>query len=164
MPTVSVDVLAPEQPPTKAYQRISDFARYVELTDTVLEVKLHPPKADGSMSSEWTVRFRNGLLCWSEIDVFDPSALTIEFRQVSGDFVSFDGSWRVEPAGDGSRITFEARFDLGIPSLADMLDPVASSTLRANILLILSQLLGTIEPMEPVSAELVSAIDGTHDG
>ena len=156
MPTVIVDVIAPHQSPTAAYERISDFSRYVELTDAVREVKLHAPGADGSMSSDWTVKFRNGLLRWTELDVFDPVALTIEFKQTAGDFVAFDGSWRVEPAGGGSRITFEAHYDMGIPTLAEMLDPVASATLRGNILIILRQLLGHVQPVE-----LVAAGDGT---
>ena len=58
--------------------------------------------------------------------------------------------------GGGSSITFRAEFDLGIPSLASIIDPVAQSTLRSNILRILTGLLGEVTEetgeLEPVVA------------
>ena len=156
MPNVVVRMLAPYVAPAEAYHRISDFARYVELTDAVREVVMHPPELDGRLVSEWTVRFRKGLLWWTERDRLDPVNRTIDFEQLSGDFASFTGSWRVEPADGGSEIIFEAQFDLGIPTLADLLDPVASSTLCANIVVILRGLLGEIVPVE--SGELAGVL------
>jgi len=111
-------------------------------------VDLHPPQADGSIVSEWTVAFRSGLLRWTERDVLDPVALSISFTQLAGDFETFAGTWTVEPVSDGTVVTFEAVFDLGIPSLADILDPVAEATLRSNILVILRGLLGDVELVE----------------
>jgi len=148
VPNVVVRVLAPSVGPPEAYHTISDFARYVELTDAVHEVVLHPPEPDGQLVSEWTVRFRRGLLRWTERDRLDAVNRTIDFEQLSGDFASFSGSWRVEPADGGSEVTFEAQFDLGIPTLAELLDPVASSTLCANIVIILRGLLGEVVPVE----------------
>ena len=46
-----------------AYQRISDFARYPELTETVLEVDLQPHASDGSVISSWLVSFGRSLPC-----------------------------------------------------------------------------------------------------
>jgi len=149
VPNVVVRMLAPYIAPAEAYRRISDFSSYVELTDAVREVVVHPPEPDGRLVSEWTVRFRKGLLRWTERDRFDPEHRAIDFEQLTGDFVSFTGSWRVEPADGGSEVTFEAQFDLGIPTLAELLDPVASSTLRANVTLILRGLLGEVVPVEP---------------
>lgn len=132
--------------PDAAYVRISDFARYPELTETVLAVDLEPAQADGSVISSWLVRFRKGKLSWTERDVLDPVARRIEFTQLRGDFASLEGSWQVDPAPDrdGVLVRFEARFDVGIPSLADILNPVAESTLRSNVILILTGLLGAV--------------------
>jgi ribosome-associated toxin RatA of RatAB toxin-antitoxin module len=148
MPQVSIRVLVPKQVPAETYTRIGDFARYAELTDTVHKVVVHPAGPDGSLVSEWTVQFRNGLLCWTERDWFDPTALTIGFDQLTGDFASFAGTWSVQRAGSGSRIDFDARFDLGIPTLAAILDPIAESALRTNIAVILRGLLGEVVPLE----------------
>jgi ribosome-associated toxin RatA of RatAB toxin-antitoxin module len=148
MPTVNLVLIAPEVDAAECYRRLSDFARYPELTDAVRSVEVDPPGPDGAVVSRWTVLFRNGLLCWTESDTFDPVARTISFRQLSGDFETFDGQWSVRRRPVGSEIVFDAQFDLGIPSLAAILDPVAESTLRANILSIVRGLLGTVEQAE----------------
>jgi ribosome-associated toxin RatA of RatAB toxin-antitoxin module len=128
--------------PAAAYQRIRDFRSYAELTETVQEVRVQQ-QPDGSELSDWTVHFRNGLMRWRERDVYSPETLSITFKQLSGDFETFEGSWSCDVDEDGSTlITFNASFDLGIPTLAEILDPVAESTLRSNIALILHGLVG----------------------
>ena len=155
MPEVVVRVRS-GQPADVAYERIADFASYPKLTEAVVSVDRAPTEADGAVVSAWTVRFRNGLLRWTERDVLDPVGRTIEFVQLTGDFVTFTGNWRVVQLGGGSSITFRAEFDLGIPSLASIIDPVAQSTLRSNILRILTGLLGEVTEetgeLEPVVA------------
>ncbi|MBB5122432.1 cyclase [Streptomyces eurocidicus] len=142
MPTVTLRVLAPALAPTETYARISDFARYPAMTATVESVVVRPPSPDGSVLSEWTVHFRNGLMKWKERDTFSPEALSISFEQVSGDFATFRGTWGVSADGAGTLVCFDAEFDLGIPTLAAILDPVAEAALRDNILKILDGLLG----------------------
>ena len=141
MPAVTVRV-ATGLDPDQAFDRIRQFERYPELTTAVQEVCLEPAAADGSVLSRWTVHFRNGLLRWTERDSFHPDARTVVFEQVKGDFSVFTGSWRVVGTPGGSEVTFDSAFDLGIPTLAAILDPVAISALRTNILLILRGLLG----------------------
>jgi len=79
---------------------------------------------------------------WRERDTFAPDTLTLTFEQLSGDFQTFEGSWRCEPCEGGTLVVFTACFDLGIPTLAEILDPVAESTLRTNIARILAGLVG----------------------
>ncbi|MFJ8140035.1 type II toxin-antitoxin system RatA family toxin [Streptomyces sp. NPDC096013] len=143
---VTVRMTAHGIDPSHAYRRISDFGRYPELTTTVRAVEVQPPRPDGSVVSAWTVAFRDGLMRWTERDTFSPATLSIAFEQLSGDFERFEGSWACEPHRDGTTVTFRASFDLGIPTLAEILDPVAESTLRANIEKIMQGLLGTVSP------------------
>jgi ribosome-associated toxin RatA of RatAB toxin-antitoxin module len=147
---VTVRLNAQDVEPAAAYERIRDFRRYPEVTETVREVVVHPPGADGTVVSDWTVRFRNGLMRWTERDSFRPDDLTLGFTQLRGDFEVFEGTWRCAPDEHGTVVTFDAAFDLGIPTLADLLDPVAESTLRANIGLILGGLLGSVTPLPGV--------------
>ncbi|MEH0423557.1 SRPBCC family protein [Streptomyces sp. B21-083] len=154
MREVIVQVVAEERTARRAYELICDFRRYPELTDKVNEVVVHPPEADGSVRSDWTVVFRNGLMRWSELDRFVPETLTVEFEQLKGDFEVFRGSWvceeREEEGTVVTVVTFRSDFDLGIPSLAELLDPVAESTLRDNILRILEGLMGRVTLMAPM--------------
>ena len=145
MRTVSMRVQVPGTDPRRAYDLIRDFARYPELTDAVEEVTVSAPDADGSVVSEWLVHFRKGMLKWTERDVFEPGRRVIRFVQLSGDFHDFGGQWRVQERDGGSEICLDASFDLGIPTLADLLDPIAEASFRANILRILSGLFGSAE-------------------
>ena len=73
------------------------------------------------------VAFRNGLLCWTAEDTFDVAIHHIGFRLLEGDIAVFDGSWTCADVGDDTAVTFAARLDLGIPSLADALEPIAGA-------------------------------------
>jgi ribosome-associated toxin RatA of RatAB toxin-antitoxin module len=142
MPHVVLHALTDELDPSEVYRRVCDFRRYPEFTETVREVAVEPPLSDGSAISEWAVVFRGGLMRWRERDTFDPDTRTIAFEQLSGDFKTFTGSWRCVPCDGGTLVVFEAAFDLGIPSLAEILDPVAEATLRTLIGEIAAGLLG----------------------
>ncbi|GAA4815866.1 SRPBCC family protein [Streptomyces ziwulingensis] len=142
MPHVVLHAIADGVDPAEAYRRISDFRRYPEFTETVREVTVEPPLPDGTALSQWTVLFRGGLMRWRERDTFAPDTLSLAFEQLSGDFQTFAGDWRCEARDGGTLVVFTADFDLGIPSLADILDPVAESTLRTLIGEIVAGLLG----------------------
>lgn len=127
-----------------AYGLVRDFGRYPELVGIVRKVEVHPADENGVVGSDWEVDFRDGVLSWSEDDVFDDASMTITFRQTSGDFESFDGQWTVltaGPYGAGCLVRFQAKFDFGLPSLAGLIDPVAERVLRETIATILATLL-----------------------
>ncbi|MGW7281891.1 aromatase/cyclase [Streptomyces sp. NPDC054844] len=130
---VVLHALADGLAPADVYSRISDFRRFPEYSDTFREVHVEPSLPDGSTVSNWTVEFRGGLMRWRERDTYSPETHSLAFEQLSGDFQTFEGSWRCEPRDGGTLVVFTAAFDLGIPSMAEILDPVAESTLRTNI-------------------------------
>jgi ribosome-associated toxin RatA of RatAB toxin-antitoxin module len=134
-------------PAEQSFALIRDFARYPELTDAVEKVVVNRPDPDGSVVSEWLVHFRKGLLNWTERDFIDPSRREIHFAQITGDFDIFEGDWYIDDRDTGTLVRFEARFDLGIPTLAELLDPVAEAALRSNILRILTGLVGAPEQL-----------------
>jgi ribosome-associated toxin RatA of RatAB toxin-antitoxin module len=141
MPDVAVTAAVPGAAPDEVFSAVADFASYAEHTDTVREVVVTAVDG-GALESAWAVTFRNGVLAWTERDVVDLRARRIDFEQVDGDFVVFTGTWAVEPDGDGSTVRLTASFDLGMPSLAPMIDPLAVRTLVDNVHAILSGLLG----------------------
>jgi ribosome-associated toxin RatA of RatAB toxin-antitoxin module len=126
------------------YATLTDFERYPHLCDAVRSVAITEVAANRTVS-RWEVTFRAGLLRWTEQDTFDPQALSITFRQLEGDIAVFDGSWACADAADGSEIVFSARLDMGIPSLADALEPIAARALTDNIVSIVHGLVGTAD-------------------
>jgi ribosome-associated toxin RatA of RatAB toxin-antitoxin module len=152
MPQVKVQALVPDTDADTVFARISDFESYSHHTDAVREITLRP-LGNGVVESEWSVNFRNGILCWSERDHIDPAQRVITFEQLDGDFDELSGQWTVTPAGQDVRVAFAAEFDLGMPSLADMINPIAERTLRENIEAILRGLLGENTVLVTAAAE-----------
>ena len=144
MRTVRLRLHVPDKPARDVYQTLADFERYPELSNAVQSVAVTEVSENHTVS-RWEVTFRAGLLRWTEEDTFDPGALSITFRQLEGDAAVFDGSWQCADAAPGSDIVFAARLDMGIPSLADALEPIAARTLTGNIVSIVRGLVGTAE-------------------
>ncbi|WP_190819714.1 type II toxin-antitoxin system RatA family toxin [Saccharopolyspora pogona] len=144
MPTVTVESLVPTAIGSDAdtvFSALCDTERFADQTDEVRSVTV-TARQDGTQDSEWAVTFRNGILCWSERDQIDQFARTITFRQLDGDFERFDGEWAVDESGSDTVVRFTAHFDLGMSSLAAIIDPIAEGALRASIQSILRGLLG----------------------
>jgi len=144
MRTVCLQLHVPHKTARDVYATLADFERYPELSDAVQGVTVTEVSANVTVSS-WEVTFRAGLLRWTEEDTFDPGGLRIVFRQLEGDIAVFDGSWACLDTEQGSEIIFSARLDMGIPSLADALEPIAARTLIENIVSIVNGLVGTAE-------------------
>ena len=141
MRLVHLRLHVPGKAASDVYATLADFERYPDLSDAVRSVAV-TRVSENITVSQWEVRFRAGLLRWTEEDTFDPAAKSITFRQLDGDAAVFDGSWQCLDAGPGSQIVFSARLDMGIPSLADALEPIAARTLTDNIVSIVRGLLG----------------------
>lgn len=143
MKTVHIAVSTADCTADEAYERISDFERFPELVEEARSVTVHT-NDNGVVTSDWEVFFRNGPLKWSEVDYFQPEQHRIVFEQTAGDFEVFRGHWQVDPLGSGCTVHFEVTFDFGIPSLAGVLEPIASKVLKEGMALALAQLLGDI--------------------
>ncbi len=144
MRTVRLRLHVPGKPASDVYDTLADFERYPELSAAVRSVAVTRVSENRTVS-RWEVTFRAGLLCWTEEDTFDPGALSITFCQLEGDAAVFDGSWECVDAEQGSQVVFSARLDMGIPSLADALEPIAARTLIDNIVSIVRGLVGSAE-------------------
>ena len=124
------------------YPLLCDFERYPEFTPAVRSVRLIEA-GDGSTVSRWEVLFRTGILRWTEEDRLNPDAYTITFKQTEGDIEYFAGIWTLRDVADGCEVRFSADFDLGIPALGSILEPIAERALTDNIQAILDGLLAS---------------------
>lgn len=99
MPEVTLDALIPQASAADVFDRLRDFAAYPKYTDAVREVSVTDTGGD-TMDSDWSVNFRNGILCWSERDRINADTLSIDFTQTDGDFDTFDGKLEgLQPPG-----------------------------------------------------------------
>lgn len=131
MPGVRVVATVAGGGPDDLFPHIERFEDYPAIAHSVQATSV---ERDGDVAtSRWEVIFRNGILKWTELDRIDAANHRIEFEQTEGDLSLFVGEWVVSAADGGSRIVFTAEFDLGMPTLASMLDPVAQRTLASNV-------------------------------
>jgi len=132
--------------PDDVYAFVLRFEDHADRTTAVRSIEVTTGD-DGERRSAWSVNFRNGLLCWTQIDRFDHARRTLSFTLTQGDPVFLDGSWSVTTVNGHTRLTFDCRFDLGVGTLSSALDPLAGRILKETIIAHMSQLLGPAAAM-----------------
>ncbi|HEV7241676.1 MAG TPA: SRPBCC family protein [Thermoanaerobaculia bacterium] len=140
MRELEIAVIVPDRGVKEAYDILCDFKRYPDYSPEVRSVIIE--SNNGEQFSTWETTFRGGLLRWKERDTFDPVTNTIGFLQTEGDIEHFAGWWKIAGENGGSKVRFWAEFDMGIPSLSAIIDPIAEQALRENIIAILQGLFG----------------------
>lgn len=131
MPVVVVETVVPG-PPERAYALAKDMESYPEFMKDVVYLKVLEREGDAQIS-EWHGRLQGRVLKWKERDVFDDALHTITYHQTEGDLKKFEGLWKFEPvAAGGTHVTLTCEFDLGIPMLSGLLDPVARLVVKKN--------------------------------
>lgn len=134
MPTVEleIDIQAPIE---RVWDAVIDIEKYPETMESVRWVKLLPsPDPDPTVRhSAWSVNLKGSILEWEVDEQLDHEAHVFHSRQRSGDMETYEGSWIVTEIAPGvTRARLEITFEIGIPLLADMLNPVAVRSLREN--------------------------------
>lgn len=131
MPEVNVDVeiAAPIDAVWKTIREIEDYPRYMENVRAVRVIS----DEGSTRTSEWSTLLKGSVLEWTEEEHIDAFDHRITFNQLDGDLDLFAGHWQLETLSPTStRATLFVSFEIGIPLLADMLNPVAVRALREN--------------------------------
>ncbi|WP_171044285.1 type II toxin-antitoxin system RatA family toxin [Pseudoalteromonas citrea] len=133
----------------QAYKTISDFKQFEKHCAAVISIGVNKI-SDTQSDSTWKVHFHDGEMCWREKDIFNNQELTIDFNQLEGDAEEFYGRWIVETVSSNrAKVCFEASFCMGIPTLADILEPIAETAITNNINNMLTELFITETEGEP---------------
>ena len=137
--------------PTEVFDAIADFERYVEYGQSIRSVDV-VREAGGRVISKWDVDFRGGSMQWTEADTIDRERLRIDFEQLEGNLRHFHGYWQVEGKDGDAEIHFFGEFELGMPSLASFIEPIAESAMRENLVAVLTGVFGDQFEAEPAAA------------
>lgn len=132
MPEVKID-LTIRSPIERVWETILDIERYQDSMDTVRSVRIIEELNEHRRRAAWSVLLKGSILEWEEEEELDPATHTVVFRQIRGDLEHFDGQWALKALGpQQTKVTFEVVFEIGIPMLAEMLNPAAERSLREN--------------------------------
>ncbi|MCL6739373.1 type II toxin-antitoxin system RatA family toxin [Streptomyces neyagawaensis] len=150
MPLVQVEITI-AAPPEDSWKAVVDVESYSACMDSVQSVVVLEGSGEDRRTTAWSVRLKGSVLEWVEAEQLDHASRRFDFHQVSGDLAHFVGHWAVRPSdGGGSLVSLTVEFEIGIPLLAEMLNPVAAAALRDNA----RQMLQALE------RRLTAAVDG----
>jgi ribosome-associated toxin RatA of RatAB toxin-antitoxin module len=138
MPTVSTVSLS-SQPIDRVWREVLDIASFPSYMEEVREVEILREEGN-ARRSRWSILLKGSILEWEEEERIDHEKREITFHQIEGDLAYFTGSWRVWQSEQDVSIEMHVEFDIGIPLLADMLNPVAARALEENAQKILSRI------------------------
>jgi hypothetical protein len=130
-----------------ALRDVTDFARWAAAAESVRSVEVEAGE-NGTSRSTWEVSFRGGIMRWSELDRLGASGTTHTFALIEGDPRTFAGTWTAEPFRGGCRLTLDAEFDLGMPSVGHVIDPLAIEAFEDTVASVLRSVFGPQVPIE----------------
>ncbi|WP_406192829.1 SRPBCC family protein [Kitasatospora sp. NBC_01560] len=137
-------------PPERAWPAVVDVELYPTCMDSVESVVTLDRPDPLHRTTRWSVHLEESVLRWTQQEVIDPVDRSFDFHQISGDLEEFTGRWSVRPAPGGhSTVSLHVDFDIGIPLLADMLNPIAADALRENAAQMLAALERRLAPGAP---------------
>lgn len=132
MPEVKIE-LEIRAPIERVWETVVDIERYQDSMDTVLSVRIIEQNDERRRRATWSVLLKGSILAWEEEEHLDHETHTVIFKQLRGDLEHFDGHWALQALGpEQTKVVFEVVFEIGIPMLADMLNPVAQRSLQEN--------------------------------
>jgi ribosome-associated toxin RatA of RatAB toxin-antitoxin module len=132
VPEVKIDITI-QAPVDRVWATVAEIERYQESMETVRSVKILEQHGEHHRRAAWSVLLKGSVLQWEEEEELDPENRLVAFKQIRGDLEYFDGQWRLEELGpEKTRVIFEVSFEIGIPMLAEMLNPVAQRSLQEN--------------------------------
>ena len=132
MPDVSLELLI-RAPIERVWETVTAIEAYPGSMDSVRSVRIVERTGENERRSAWSVTLKGAILEWEELETLDPVAHVLSFHQLSGDMERFEGAWALEAAdAESTNVRLEVSFEIGIPLLAEMLNPVAQRSLREN--------------------------------
>lgn len=152
MPALELRAVVDGLDPRSALRLVTDYGRWPAASAAIRSVDVQPTGPTSSVSS-WEVSFRGGLMRWTERDVLCAGELEQRFSLVEGDPQDFSGAWTAVACERGCMLRLAGTFDLGMPSLRHVLDPIAIEALEEAITDVLEALfagridIGRAEPV-----------------
>jgi ribosome-associated toxin RatA of RatAB toxin-antitoxin module len=132
MPEVALD-LEIRAPSDVAWAAVLDIERYPELMTNVVAVKILEWETPVVRRSKWAMIIKGATLVWQDRETIDHEALTVRFTQVTGDLERFEGAWELQRRESHlTYVTLRISFEIGVPLLTEMLNPVAKRALYDN--------------------------------
>ena len=125
----------------EVWHALLDCTSFPSYMDDVSEVEILDDSGARRVT-RWAVLLNDSELEWTEQDIIDHGRYRLEFHQIEGDLARFEGQWQLTAQGATTLVELRVTFDIGIPMMADMLNPVAARALEKHSRAIIEYLNG----------------------
>ena len=109
-------------------KKMEDYPQFMENVNSVKIIENGP----GYTITDWDTNVDGKQFKWQEKDTFDDQNLSIKYKQTTGDLKKFEGEWRFEREEGGTRITLTVDFEMGIPMVSGLLNPILKKKVKTN--------------------------------
>jgi ribosome-associated toxin RatA of RatAB toxin-antitoxin module len=132
MPAFEVSEVIPV-PARALWEVVDDVESFPRLLPHVRALKVLERGPKFRVTS-WEVALKCAcVMRWVEREEIDADRFRIDRHAIKGDLTEFSGYWQIEPETDErSRLTLWVHFEIGIPGMTQMADPLAERVLRDN--------------------------------
>jgi coenzyme Q-binding protein COQ10 len=139
MPLVEVTEIV-DAPVQRLWDAVNDVESYPRLMEHVRSVEVRECGLNYKLLA-WEVELQGCIMRWTERAEAYPERFRIDYRQVEGNMAEFEGYWQLQPlTDDTSQVLLSIKFEIGIPMLSEMLNPIAERAVRENSLQMLRSL------------------------
>lgn len=130
MPYVEVSKVI-NAPKGQLYEILKDMEKYPQFMKDLKSVKVLERDANTTLT-EWETTIMGNRIKWVEKDIFDDENKHISYHQQSGDLQKFEGEWILNEDAGRTCVTLTVDFEIGIPMVSGLLNPVAKLMIKEN--------------------------------
>lgn len=128
----------------RVYALAKDVERFPHFMPDLESVTVLERLPTGTVT-RWVGVVQGRKIRWVEEDAWDDARHVCVFRQRSGDFNRYEGSWVFEAMPDGTRTSLAVDFELDIPLAGPLLSSLVKVLMRKNCESMLAALKGQLE-------------------
>ncbi len=148
MPTVEAEVFV-NAPLERVYAISRDIEAFPEFMDDVQEVRILEQTPERQVS-RWVgaVKELGRTITWTEEDFWNDKTHLCTFRQIEGDFTSYEGVWSFEKDGDSTRVRLQVTYEFRVPLVGALIQGLLQKKMRQNCESMLEAIKGKAESAE----------------
>ncbi len=133
-------------PLDRVYALAKDVERFPQFMPDLESVTVLE-RLPGGTVTQWVGVVQGRKIRWIEEDEWDDVRHTCAFRQRSGDFSRYQGTWTFEAVPGGTQTRLTVDYELDIPLAGPLLSTLVKVLMRKNCESMLAALKGQLEPV-----------------
>lgn len=132
MPKVTAEVVI-EAPLERVYAIAKNIEQFPDFMEDVQEVVILEQSAERQVS-RWVgvVKEFGRTITWTEEDFWDDDKHVCTFKQVEGDFSSYEGVWTFDDEDGKTRVRLEVSYEYNVPLIGPLIRGLLQKKVQQN--------------------------------